>query len=324
MNFIGLRTLKTVIGAVFATIFATVLGVNYAVSAGIIAILSLENTKKKSIKVAVKRIKATIIALTISSILFMILGFNTYIFGLFLLIFIPITSRLKISEGIVVASVLVSHILVDKQVNFSIILNEIFLMGIGAGVALLLNIYMPTFEKELIKGKDDVEILMKEIIINMAESLKNQSVSITEQQLYDCLEEKLKSLKKIAYINMENCLFSDVEYYVNYIEMRTMQFEAMKNMRKHFRRMFKTFHQTNLVADFIEGIGNDIGKDLPMEKFFQRLEILRRDFETQELPKTREEFENRALLYQFLNDIEQLLDIKRKFHKRLEISSYLK
>ena len=324
MNFIGLRTLKTVIGAVFATIFASILGVNYAVSAGIITILSLENTKKKSIKVAVKRTKATIIALIIASILFMLLGFNTYVFGLFLLIFIPITSELKISQGIVVASVLVSHILVDKQINFNVIINELLLMGIGAGVALILNMYMPTFEKELIKGKDDIEVLIKEIIIDMASSLRNQSVSIIEQQLYNCLEEKLKSLKKIAYINMENCLFGDVEYYVNYIEMRTMQFEAMKNMRKHFRRMFKTFYQTNLVADFIEVIGNDIGKDLPMKEFFERLEILRMDFELQDLPKTREEFENRALLYQFLNDIEQFLDIKRKFNKRLEISCYIK
>ena len=36
-----------------------------------------------------------------------------------------------------------------------------------------------------------------------------------------------------------------------------------------------------------------------------------------ELPKTREEFENRAMLYQFLNDLEQFLSIKNGFKEEL-------
>ena len=35
-----------------------------------------------------------------------------------------------------------------------------------------------------------------------------------------------------------------------------------------------------------------------------------------ELPKNREEFENRALLFQFLNDLEDFLIIKKEFKER--------
>ena len=43
------------------------------------------------------------------------------------------------------------------------------------------------------------------------------------------------------------------------------------------------------------------------------LEILRSEFKKMELPKTREEFESRAQLLQFLNDMEEFLLIKRNF-----------
>ena len=34
-----------------------------------------------------------------------------------------------------------------------------------------------------------------------------------------------------------------------------------------------------------------------------------------ELPKNRTEFENRALLFQFLNDLEDFLSVKKEFKK---------
>ena len=49
----------------------------------------------------------------------------------------------------------------------------------------------------------------------------------------------------------------------------------------------------------------------------KNLKLLRESFITMELPKTREEFENRAMLYQFLNDFEQFLLIKNEFKEEL-------
>lgn len=46
MKFIGYRTLKTAIGATIAMSIAGALGLKYSVSAGIITILSIQNTKE--------------------------------------------------------------------------------------------------------------------------------------------------------------------------------------------------------------------------------------------------------------------------------------
>ena len=65
-----------------------------------------------------------------------------------------------------------------------------------------------------------------------------------------------------------------------------------------------------------------------MDKLYQEvlieLERVRGVFESMPLPKTRVEFESRAMLFQFLNDIEEFLEIKKRLYeksKREEISS---
>ncbi|MEG0085126.1 MAG: hypothetical protein RR817_01510, partial [Niameybacter sp.] len=49
----------------------------------------------------------------------------------------------------------------------------------------------------------------------------------------------------------------------------------------------------------------------------EQLAKLREVFRASSLPKTREEFENRAMLYQYLNDIEHFLEIKQSFRESL-------
>ena len=56
-------------------------------------------------------------------------------------------------------------------------------------------------------------------------------------------------------------------------------------------------------------------------KLIDKLDLLRKYYKMMELPKNRIEFENRALLFQFLNDLEDFLVIKKEFK---EYSNYLK
>ena len=48
------------------------------------------------------------------------------------------------------------------------------------------------------------------------------------------------------------------------------------------------------------------------------MSFLRRDYEMMELPQSRKEFENRALLFQFLNDLEDFLIIKKEFKESFQ------
>ncbi|WP_027633483.1 aromatic acid exporter family protein [Clostridium hydrogeniformans] len=321
MNFIGYRTLKTGIGSVIAMIIAKELGLQYAVSAGVITILSIQNTKRQSVKIAIERMLACVMALTIAAVIFNTLGYTEISFGVFLLLFIPLSVKFKLKEGIVVNSVLVTHLLLEKTTSIPLLINELSLMIVGAGVALLLNLYMPSIENEI---KDDqlyIEKSLSEIFIHMAEALRNNYVSIEEETLFKNLESRLNIARDRAYKYLNNYFIHDSSYYVEYMEMRHHQFETAKRMREHFKRFFMTFEHSMIIADFTEKVAKCIYESNDVTPLLNDIETLRNDFRNMDLPKTREEFENRAMLFQFLNDMEQFLEIKKDFILNLKDKS---
>ncbi|MPQ44766.1 aromatic acid exporter family protein [Clostridium tarantellae] len=318
MNIIGIRTIKSALGATIAITIAQFLGLKYAVASGIITILSVQSTKRQSIEMAMKRLISTIIALFISSILFVFIGFNEYVFGLYLLIFIPVTANLKITEGIVVSSVLVTHLLVEKSVDFFWIKNEIALFLIGAGTALIFNLYMPSIVSKLEEDKEYIENKMKDILLDMSYTLKLHCVSINEQRLFEEIEIRLSQARNRAYKNFNNYLFSDVKYYIHYIEMRNIQFEIIKYMREHCKNFISIYKQTELVANFTEKVAMAIGEPISSEELLEELESLKYKFKRQSLPKTRDEFEYRAKLFQYIMDLQRFLEIRKDYVLKLK------
>lgn len=318
INYIGYRTIKTAIGAALAMLVASSVGLKYSVAAGIIVILSVQSTKRKSIQIAYQRMCACLLALFISTILFNLFGYSPIVFGIFLLLFIPLSARFRIKEGIVVSSVLVTHLLVEKSTSISLLINEFMLMIVGVGIALLLNLYMPSIEKNVKEDMSYIENLMKEILFNMSAALRECAVSIKEEELINNLEKRLITGRKKALKTLNNSLISDNSYYVKYMDMRTQQLNAFKNMRRHFDRFSITYKQTEMIAEFTLKLSESIHEYNTADGLLKNLQALRESFKDMELPKTREEFENRAMLFQFLNDLEQFLLIKNEFKDNIK------
>ncbi|MBU5484686.1 aromatic acid exporter family protein [Clostridium sp. MSJ-11] len=314
MKFIGFRTVKTAIGASLAIIIGKELGLQYAASAGIITILSVQKTRKKSVKSALKRILSCILALCLALILFNLLGYGEIIFGVFLLIFIPLAVRFKVEEGIVVSSVLVSHLLVEQSTSAFWLWNEVALMIVGVTVALILNLYMPSVEGRIKEDQLFIEESIKEILIKIAEAMRNGEFSKEdEEDLLIDLENRLRGARKLTYINLNNYFRGNDHYYVRYMEMRMQQLETLKSMKEHFRDDFSTYEQALMMADFTEKVANSIYEENTAENLLNDLYRLRENFRSMSLPVSRQEFESRASLFQFLNDIKQFLRVKNEF-----------
>lgn len=312
-NLIGLRTYKTAIGAALAILIAELLGLKYAVAAGIITILSVQNSKKTSFVLAFQRLEATVLALFIATVLFYLFGFSPMVFGIYLILFIPLTVALKITDGIVVSSVLVTHLLAEKSISQFWLVNEFLLMVVGAGIGILLNLYMPKLENEIKQLQHEVEFIIRKILFNMADSLRLQKVAIHEEELFLNLEKVLKDGIERTLIQLNNYLISDVKYYTDYMKMRSLQLEILKYMRSHFTKFYMTVEQTELVAAFTEKVASEFSENNTGEELLKELAEITSSLKEQELPKTRDEFENRAMLFQFLNDLQVLLEIKRDF-----------
>ena len=318
MKYIYNLAFKMAISATIALIIGNILGLQYATVGAVIAILSIQDTRKKALIISYKRIVACSIGILISVILYSVLGNGALIFGLFLIILIPITSRLKTQEGMVPAVVLSTHFLVANHITIALIFNEILLMIIGIGVAAIANIFMPSLEDKFKYDKEWIEEHYRIIISKMSKSLIMHTVDINEQKLINEVEKKLYESKETAYKIVNNNFFKSSSYYTDYINMRINQFDIIKRMRVHFQRFNIPVEQMNIMADFTLCVAENISEMNNCKSLLRDLDILRNEFKKMELPKTREEFESRAQLLQFLNDMEEFLLIKRNFFTIIE------
>ncbi|WP_271000375.1 aromatic acid exporter family protein [Listeria seeligeri] len=321
---IGMRTVKTAIAATLAIILAEWLHLEYAVSAGIIAILSVQNTKKGSLQLAIQRIYSTVLALTIAAVFFLLIGYNAVSFGLYLLIFIPVAVRLRISDGIVVSSVLVSHILLEQSLTLFWFKNELLLMAVGAGIAILLNLYMPKREDELKRSQQKMEEIMRQILMEMAQGLRNQSAYHDEFGLLNQLKGTLDYAQENAARNLDNQFFASSHYYSQYVDMRFVQYRILTQMKRHLVAFYHSSEQSLALAEITEKTAKTLDEHNTAEDLVAEITTMVHDFRSSKLPATRQEFENRAILFQFMNDLRYLLEMKRDFYAEFGLQGKIK
>lgn len=301
------------ISATIALILANLLKLQFSAVAAVIAILSIQDTRKKALIVGKNRVVACITAIALSVLIYKILGQNSLTFALFLLLFIPITSRFKISEGMVPAVVLSTHLLVANEITLYWIINELLIMIIGIGIASIANLFMPSLHHQFNEDKEYIEKSYRIILSKMSKSLLTYTADIDEEIIINDIEKRLNESIDRAYKIANNNLLKSDSYYVDYMNMRKNQFDIIKKLRSHFEKFYMSFEQTHMISKFTKNVADQIKDTNDCKELLKELENIKQDFKQMALPKTREEFENRAQLLQFLNDMEDLLRIKSNF-----------
>ncbi|MGB3368109.1 MAG: aromatic acid exporter family protein, partial [Acidaminobacteraceae bacterium] len=118
------NSLKITLGVLIALLLAKMLNMEFYLTVATIVIVSMLSAKRQSIKLALTRLLAAFISLTLSTILFTILGFSLYVFILYILIFTFLMHKFDTKVAIVLNVVLVMHIYTLQELSFPILLNE--------------------------------------------------------------------------------------------------------------------------------------------------------------------------------------------------------
>lgn len=311
---IGLRTIKTVIASVLAILIATQLHLLYATAAGIIAILSVGNTKKTSLKSGLGRVLSLGVAIILSFICFTTLGFHPWAFGVFLLVFIPLSVRFNLADAIVVNSVLITHFLVEKSFSWQMILNETLLMTIGVGLALLLNLYMPDNEKQLKEDIKAIEEDFRTIIFAMAAHLNLEKMAPLDDACLD-LRSKLRAALNQAHIHQKNQWISEEDYYSEYFSMRLAQLRILRDMVNLLIEIDIDGLFVDELRKVLISTAENFAEENDGKLILWQIEAVYQNYRQKPLPQTREEFENRALLFQFLQSFRSFVEIKAIFYQ---------
>ncbi|WP_112181252.1 aromatic acid exporter family protein [Paraliobacillus zengyii] len=307
---IGYRTIKTAIATPLAIWLAELFQLDNFVSAGIIAVLCIQTTRKRSFLSAWHRFGACLVAMVYSFVIFETLGYHPISIGLLLLVFIPTTIKLNLTPGIVTSSVILLHLYSATYITWELVWNEVLLIIIGIGSALLLNLYMPSLESKLQSLRKKVEKNFQQILEEIAVYLHEGEKNWTGKEITET-EKLFRQADLLVSRDAENHLLREEHPYKDYFDMRKKQFELLKRMLPVISQMNEFTEQSDRIGSFFDDLAEAVHPGNTANKHLDSVDDLKKQFEEDDLPKTREEFESRANLFQLLHEIEEYLEIKK-------------
>ena len=307
------NTIKIAGAAILAILLATIFHLDFAVSAGIITILTIQPTKRETLQTAAGRFYAFIAALVIAYISFTLLGYTLPSFMLYLIIFIFICQIFSWYSSMAMNSVLISHFLTFGNMNLTSMLNEIFIFTIGVGIGIIANLHLRKNANYILKLQQDTDEQIKQILKKMSERIMYQDVSDYNEQSFLELKSSLRKAQAIADQNYKNQFDRNDTYDIDYLQMRDKQYHVLYEMYKSTRTLETTPITAQTVSNLFLEISENYHRNNTATELLEHFYAIQKEMKEKPLPTKRKEFEDRARLFILLNYIEEFLEIKRDF-----------
>ena len=313
MKSIFTNTVKITVAAVLAILCAQALKLDFAVSAGIVAILSVQPTKKETLRTALARLLAFAVALAISITLFNLLGFTVPVFFLYLLIFILVCQWRKWISAMAMDSVLISHFLSFGKTGPAEIKNEVLLFVLGVGFGILVNLLLHKKTDYIEELKNQTDDKIKLALHRMAQRIQNPALEDYDGSCFTSLNQRLFTAKKQAEENYNNQFSKKDTFDSLYLEMREKQTKILYEMYKTASQLATIPSTAALLSAFLEKVSNEYHKDNDVKALQEELAQIHDKMKALPLPQTRTEFEDRANLFILMVRLKEFLQIKRDF-----------
>lgn len=306
-------TIKTAVAATLSLLVAKVLGLEFSSSAGIITILDIFETRKATLKGGFKRTISAIIALVLGVLVFEIFAYKTWAFGIYLLLFVPISFLLKIELGLGPSSVVVTHLLSYGQINSSIIINELSLILIGTGFAMLTNLYAPESQDKLIDWIEEIDSDIKDILKFFGHTLvKHLDVEVYEGKIKK-LEDDIAKALDLAIIEKDNRIVNSKNLLIG-LNYREREMDLLKEMYHDLKEIPVEFADEKLISDIMIDTANNLTENGDMVMVKKRIEFLKEHFNMMNLPQTHEDFVIQSSVFQVFRSLNQFIDISKNIN----------
>ncbi len=324
MKKIVLLALKIGVGGSFAYYIATMLGLEYAASAGTICLLTLQTTKWDTLRLTGRRLITFFMTFSICMLLAVVIPASWVDYGIYLFLLVFFCEEVGWRNAVSVNAVTAAHFFAERDFSFAFMKNELLLVIIGVSVAIILNLFHVNkyHQSEMIKTMRRVEKEMQNILLEFAGYLRNQSMGENVWDDISNLRKELYELIDWAQEYQNNTFVSHPEYYINYFKMRNAQCLVLLNLHSEVNRLRHIPLQAEIVADYIADLSKYVHEKNEPQKQIDGLEAILEGMKSQPLPVSRQEFESRAMLYHVLMDIEDFLKVKKDFVSSIDDVQY--
>ncbi len=307
----AVKVLKLSLGSILAIVIASFFKLQYSTVAGVITLLVVKDTKKETLKGALGKLFGFVLCTIYSYTCFNLFGYNLFAFSLYILIIIGTCFVLNIRYVIAMCVVISSHYLLQSSMSIYWILNETGLFIIGAGIGIIINMYMPSNFHKIYLGQQKLQEQVSLILMDIADIISNPDKNLSFQDNLDKLNKLIKNSTEAAYENINNNLLSDTKYFLEHMEIIKSQRDILNNLYTLVSQLDYVPSQGYIVSEFINKVGNTSFEADTVTNLLSDLDRIYNDMKTQPLPKDREEFENRAILFLCLTELKKYL-VNRK------------
>ena len=356
-----LLAVKIAVGSSAAIYIAQMLGLEYAISAGTITLLTLLTTKWETVRLSAFRLVTFAVTILLAWASFAHIKSMWIGYGVFIFCVVLFAEVMGWRATISVNSVIGAHLLTSRDFGMSFVENEFLLVLIGVVIAFLLNLFQNNDrnEKDIIANMRYTEERLQQILRRFAQYLSQEEIPgaadrganmgaagsalqagqeqaaadngsqgkirqggpMPSGNLWDdiiLLEKELQGFVLEAYEYQENTFHSHPVYYIDYFEMRSDQCHVLHNLHYEVKKIRYIPKQAGVVAEYMLYLADYVVERNVPSAQMEKLEGIFRDMKKEELPKSREEFENRAILYHILMDMEEFLVYKQRFVRSLD------
>lgn len=308
-----LHAVKISSAAIIAVLLARALGLQNAVSAGIVAVLSVAFTKKETLETARNRFLAFIAALLICALCFYTIGFSLPGFFVYLVFFIILCQFMGWNSAMAMDSVLVSHFLVFGEMTPQTLANEAGLFIIGVGTGILANLFLR-------RNLDYMECMKRDTDELIRLALHRMSIRIMDPQMpgytggcFKNLNASIEEASALAHANYMNQFSKEDRGDMAYIAMRKRQADTLYEIYKHLSRIRTVPVTAGMLSYFFEKVSMQYSMDNTAEDLLKDFGVLDLWMKKMPLPKERSEFEDRARLFAVMRGLEEFLQIKKEY-----------
>lgn len=311
-----LQTAKIAIGSSAAIWIAELLNLQFATSAGTIALLTIVTTKWGTLRLAWQRIITYAISVVLAYLTLQVVGSGDWIgYGIYIFLVVLLAEMFGWKATISVNSVIGAHFVTTMDFSPAFILNEFLLVVIGITIAMFLNLFHHNRSRRsvIIQNMRTVESELQMILGEMAAYLMNKKMQRNVWEDLHALEEKLESCITDANEYQGNTFVSHPGYYIDYFEMRMRQCVVLYSLHDEMKKMRKLPKQAQVIAEYILYMADYVVEQNVPEEQLARLDAIVGEMRQEPLPQSHEEFENQALLYHVLMDLEEFLMFKKLF-----------
>jgi len=319
---LGYRVIKTAAATLAAIYTAFLLGLDNPLAAGLLAILGVETTRWRGIRVVFARFMASVLGLGLASLLFGLLGFHIWVLAAYILIAFPVQGKYGLKDGIVTGAVVVFHLFANGEVTVNGIATELQLLAIGLGWATVLNLaYMPKETKALETLRERTERGFSVILQRLAEHLRQPDAVWDGEEMLDAAA-AIEEGMALALRARENRLVSQAEPWQLYFQMRREQMDSIEYMMEKVAFVSRHVPQAELIALLFDRLKIDVKSEFYEGETERMLAELEMGFRGMALPETREEFEIRSSLFQLSRELRRFLAVAGRLKKRKSTSAH--